>query len=530
MAVLRFEPIATQLGKLASPAKLFPREVLDRIQQGVMEGADPAWSPELEEFMLHYTAVVQAAHLLLGAPPFDRLARIYEAQEKRYQPGGPPMSPVYDSYSVQHILAEVPQGLAGETPYGVLARLSSGDPARARLCELAQALAVSHLELYRVTLATGLIAELLPVRGGSAFSVQLSGPFLRTGDRALARVLAFGGGHFIADSPYLLEAPESEWLEYFERVAREREAPKAAARPAAASNAKLSPKHAARRRKEQRQKASQHTPREVVSAHLRHGDDESFWLEFILDAYAGERRGIVRLAGVPDRPESLPHSEQYTPPVGEKEPLTALQRVRRALMAIARREGILEREGQALSDVSRRLGVKEVEPHEADRNLLMAYCTLAARSEQGMTALELLCREQELDPEQRAVVGSLERGHFSVLRVEQLQPDQGLELLDLLRGDEVRVQESAATRQLGLGDLVLGWLCVTGEGVCSLEGGIVHVPALVAPAVSELSLGLFAERRAEHPDETPAQRGAAVLLPLLAGIQYLRENFRLPAR
>src|SRR3954465_9060393 len=154
MALLRFEPIAAQIGKLASPAKLFPREVLERVQRGELESADRAWGPELRDFMSHYTAVVRAGYLLLGAPPFERLARLSDAQQKEYQPGGPPRSPVYDSYAMQHILAEVPLGLAGETPYGVLARLCSGDPARARLCELAQALAVSHLDLYRVSHAT----------------------------------------------------------------------------------------------------------------------------------------------------------------------------------------------------------------------------------------------------------------------------------------------------------------------------------------------------------------------------------------
>jgi hypothetical protein len=45
-----------------------------------------------------------------------------------------------------------------------------------------------------------------------------------------------------------------------------------------------------------------------VLRHLRHGASERYWLEYILAAYAGERNGIVRLAGVPDRPETLPHA------------------------------------------------------------------------------------------------------------------------------------------------------------------------------------------------------------------------------
>jgi hypothetical protein len=532
MALLRFEPIAAQIGKLASPAKLFPSEVLERVQRGELEGADPGWGPELRDFMAHYSAVVRAASLLLGAPSFERLARLSEAQQKEYQPGGPPRSPVYDDHALQHILAEVPQGLAGETPYSVLARLCSGDPARARLCELAQALAISYLDLYRVSHATASGAELSPLRGGSAFSVQISGPFLRSGDLILARVLALGGQRFIAASPYLLVAPERDWIEYLERVVLEHELPAASVRPAPASSAarssaKLSPKQAARRRKEQKQRAAQHTPQEVIATHLRCGEDESFWLEFIIEAYAGERSGVVRLAGVPDRPESLPHSEYYTSASGDAEPEPPLQRVRRAAIAVARREGLWEREARALGDQARALGVKDLELHEADSYLLMAYCTLAARTERGDTALELSCRERELDPQERAVVESLARGRFAVLRIEHIQLDQALDVLDLLRAERVHVPERAATRQVALGDLILGWLCDAGAGVWQLEGGVLHVPAPLAPAVSELALQLREERRAEAPGETPAQGSAALVLPLLAHVQYLREHLPL---
>jgi hypothetical protein len=311
MATLRFEPIAMQLGKLASATLLFPADALERIRQGKVEGEpDPAWSAEVREFMGHYMAVVRAAHLLLGAPPFERLGRLHDELTREYQPGGPPKSPVYDSHMMQHVLGGVPQGLARETPYTVLARLSSGDPARARLQTLAEQMATSHLDLYRITQASGRVAELALARDGQALSVHATGPFLRDGDLVLARVVAFGEGRFIADSPYLLEASERDWLAYFERVAdahaaqRDR-SPASGAKPS--GKAQLSSKQAARRRKEQQLKAAQNTPSEAVVRHLRHGRSERFWLDYIVEGYAGERRGIARLAGVPDRPETLPH-------------------------------------------------------------------------------------------------------------------------------------------------------------------------------------------------------------------------------
>ncbi|HEU4578797.1 MAG TPA: hypothetical protein VFS67_11120 [Polyangiaceae bacterium] len=529
MATLRFEPIASQLAKDLSPALLFPREALERIAQQQLEGLD-AWTPELRDFMGHYTELVRAAHSLLDAPQFERLAWLSEELDDEYSPGGPPLSPIYDSYSVQHVLAEVPQGLARETPYSVLARLLSGDTARTRLCDLARCLADSHLDLYQVLRASELESELQPVRGGPAFSAQLTGPFLRTGDLILARVLAFGDSRVIADSPYLLEATQRDWLDYLDRVQRRSQLQQATPESSSpgSSRAKLSSKQAARRRKQQKLTAARRTPDEVVAAHLKYGADERFWPEFIMDGYAGERNGIVRLAGVPDRAESLPHGQHFTG-VEEEDEVPAMHRVRLRVTAIAREQGILEREKRALAEAARKLGVDQLQLHAGDEFLLRAYCTLGARSDHGATALELVGQEHDLAPDERMAIASIQGGRFAVLHVRHIQLDEGIDAVDVLRSRKVHIRERSATRQLGLGDLVLGWICDEGTGDCTLEGGVLHVPALVAQWVSDTALRLWNERRAEVPREAPEQRAIEIVIPLLAHIQWLRKNPPLPA-
>ena len=307
MATLRFEPIATELGKTATPALLFPPEVVASIEKSELPGeADPAWSSEVRDFMAHQLAVAGAAQLLLGAPAFEGLGRLQDEIESEYEPSAPPQSPIYDSYALQHLLAEVPRGPAGETPYSVLARLSAGDPARARLAALAQSLAASRMELYRVERAAGYEGVLLPLRGGEAQTVSLTGPFLEAGDRVLGRAVPFGGRVFMADSPYLLDASEADWLGYFERVvAIDAASREGAPRAASKAGPKLSAKRAAQQRKLEQQRAARHAPHEVVSRHLRFGQTERFWLEFFMESYSGERRGLARLAGVPDRLERL---------------------------------------------------------------------------------------------------------------------------------------------------------------------------------------------------------------------------------
>lgn len=316
MVTSRFEPIAAELGKVASPALLFPSELVDSVQRGELpEDDDSTWSPELRSFMAHQLAVAGAAQLLLGAPAFDGLGRLQDELEREYEPSGPPLSPIYDSYVLQHLLGEVPRGPAGETPYSVLARLSGGDPARARLHALARSLAGSHLELYRVEQASLREGVLLPLRGGDALTVHATGPFLAAGDRLLARTVAFEGGVFLADLPYLLDASESDWLGYFERVAAlledERARAAGSGRPRAAP--KLTSKRAAQQRKLDKQRAERHAPRELVTRHLRFGPSERFWLEFFMESYSGERGGIARLAGVPDRIEAQPRLAETEP-------------------------------------------------------------------------------------------------------------------------------------------------------------------------------------------------------------------------
>ena len=313
MSSVRFEPIATEMARVLSLPKLLPADLLEEAdsEQPKRSEGEAAWPAEVEEFMLHYMALVRTAGKLLGAPPFERLARLYDQLEQEYQPSGPPQSPVYNSYSMQHILGEVPQGVARETPYSVLVRLTQAE-ARAQLHELAQTLAGSHLDLYRVVRAAGFGAELVHVRSEAAVSVLVTGPFLRDEDLVLVRVLGFRGRAFIADSPYLLKASAQEWLAYLERVLAAHSgaaADRAAQARSLPPGAKLSAKQLAQRRKQRQLAASESGAGEALVRHLKYGSSERFWCEYFLQAYAGERSGIAYLAGVPDLPETLPHAD-----------------------------------------------------------------------------------------------------------------------------------------------------------------------------------------------------------------------------
>ncbi|HVZ32562.1 MAG TPA: hypothetical protein VG963_09050, partial [Polyangiaceae bacterium] len=305
MSSVRFEPIAVQLSKQVHLEVLLPRDVIEQLRQRVLPQRGPALDADTEQALLHYRAVIAAALQLLGAPQFERAGRWHDRLRAEFNPEGPPLSPVYDSYAMAHVLADVPHGLAGETPCSALAWLTRHDPARERLHQAARALADSHPDVYRVLRTDGLRADLERLRDRRALTVRQSGDFLRGGDLCLGRMLSFAGGHFAIEPPYLLRASDRDWLDYFQRIAPDEPSPPSATHHRSPSDrAKLTPKQRARLRQRKAAQRDQGSEAALLR-HLKNGTSERYWFEYIVAAYAGERGRVVYLAGVPDRPETL---------------------------------------------------------------------------------------------------------------------------------------------------------------------------------------------------------------------------------
>lgn len=525
-AVTTFAPIATQLARMVSLDEILPFDSVDEIAKQLHDATIAAGEPvppeDVDTFEAHYFAVTRAASELLHAAAFDRLARFREDLEREYEPGGP-KSPVYDSFAAQFVLTSVPQGIGNETPFSVLARLLIGDVPRAHLQRLAQVMADSRLELYRVTSAEGYDAEIQPLRGDDLLRVRLTDSFLRVGDLALMRVIAFDDKLFIADSPYLLKASEDEWLEHLARIVAGKLNTVTA--PTAQKASKLSKKEQARRRQKEKAKASRNDPEEIVRRYLKFGLSEFSWFDYIRDAYAGDRRGMVYLAGVPDRPEHFPHAPVYGSDAEEEPELTPMAELREQLLHIVDQEGVLSR---VLLDLDQLRGAsfETDELSENELNLLAAYSTLGVVSADGTTALERFERSPAgatLPPEQRAALESLKNGWFSVFRVERIL-EGGLEVFDLLREEQLSISERAATREVALRDLMLGWVCKDQARLFTFEGALAHVPSPSAePILSRVN-----ELRAALPpltDEPAWKRETAQLpLPLIVAILDLRAH------
>src|ERR1039457_5211689 len=57
-----------------------------------------------------------------------------------------------------------------------------------------------------------------------------------------------------------------------------------------------------------------HRPRiEALERHLKWGTSRRYWTEFVFEGYVNHRPGAIYLEGLPDVPESRPHSREYVP-------------------------------------------------------------------------------------------------------------------------------------------------------------------------------------------------------------------------
>jgi len=473
VTVIKLEPIGAKIRDKIPLTTLLPRGELEWMREKLRSDAqsdDSPMSDRAAEFVAHYMLAFHAAWALLTIPAFEPLARRHEQLEDEFMSGGPPVSPIYDSYSSVHALAEIPVGIGSETPMSVLARLTVGSSEHRSVHLLASEIASSHLDLYRAKEAEGSTAQLVHVRSGRETVVHLTGPFLRDGELFLGRMIRFHtGDNFIADSPYLLMTSEAAWLEYFDRVARP----------------ELNAKHKARQ--EHSRKAGDREARLV--RHLRQGESYRFWPEFITNAYTGHRNGIVGLTGIPDRPETQPHHEAFDETTFEsdhkalEETLPPLERLRRKLYADAEARGIVQRYTEFIRSVA---ADAFTSPTTAPyQYLFRAFCCFGAPTEKETTLLEEHAASGLASPDEMSVIRALGRGWFSLFEIRRVNLDRSLEVIDLLRRKRLEISERSATRSAGVTDVLAGWIMIDDDGTCRLEGGILHLRSLLATQVLE---------------------------------------------
>ena len=211
----------------------------------------------------------------------DRFVKLISKAEDEYLPSGPPMSPLTPSFFTCWAFFDACVGLAEETIGTTTMAVGSAFGMHDELVRVIGLMQESRMGVYvhqGVEKNMVVLRELVTDRVCRAISP--SGYQGRKGELWYVRVLpppAAGlAEQVVFGTPYLLVEPgEYDWQAYFRRTL-----------PDAPIDDRIA--------------AYEH--------HMKFGPTRDYWTEFVFEAYVNHRSDVIFLEGLPDVPESRPHS------------------------------------------------------------------------------------------------------------------------------------------------------------------------------------------------------------------------------
>lgn len=226
------------------------------------------------------------SEILLQMPELATFCNRLEKLENEYMPSYPPMSPITKSYFVMWTLCDLRIGDENGTLAQIFANLGDIFGLDSDYLELIRKLANSRMSIYehcgqkdRMILLRELVSnkEILFV-GNSGYAGK-KGELWYV--RAVPPPVDFISYWTGMGTPHILRAPEkSKWLEFFER-----------------NSIRYGEVGYERR----------------LETFLKFGSEPRYWSEFVFEAYSGHNSGALFLCGLPDVPESRPHSKSFDP-------------------------------------------------------------------------------------------------------------------------------------------------------------------------------------------------------------------------
>ena len=219
---------------------------------------------------------------LTALKEMDRFVKLISKAEDEYLPSGPPMSPLTTSFFTCWAFFDACVGLAEETLGTTTMAVGSACGMQDELVRVIGLMQQSRMGLYVNEGAEGDLVVLRElVTDTVCRAIVPAGYRGRKGElwyvRVLPPPLSGGSEHVVFTTPYLLLKPGlHEWQSYFRRTL-----------PDAPRQARL----------------------DTYERHMKYGPTRSYWNEFVFEAYVNHRTEVIFLAGLPDVPESRPHSE-----------------------------------------------------------------------------------------------------------------------------------------------------------------------------------------------------------------------------
>ena len=163
---------------------------------------------------------------------------------------------------------------------------------------------------------------------------------------------------------------------------------------------------------------------------------------------------------------------------------------------------------------------------EWERGLLVGYLVHGHEGPDGRRAVESYMAERAafLGPDDREALESIRDAWFSLFEIEEVRPDEGFLLRDLVGGGEIIVHEREGTKYAFRYDLLLAWI-VTHEG----RATIAEASMLVQRTHREAILGAIAKARSsagrKMPGATYEEIGRRAFLPAVHALRAAFEAY-----
>lgn len=221
------------------------------------------------------------AEQLMMLPEMDRFARLIESARDEYMPGGPPMSPLTPSFFTCWAFFDACVGLGQETLGTTTMAVGEASGMDNDLLRVISLMQDSRMAVHvHLGFDHGAIVLRELVTDRTCRAICPSGYDGQAGElwytRVLPPPLTGLDEHVVFTTPYvLIEPSEREWLAYFDRTL-----------PPEASGKRFA----------------------AYERHMKWGPTRHYWNEFVFEAYVNHRHDVIFLRGLPDVPESRPHS------------------------------------------------------------------------------------------------------------------------------------------------------------------------------------------------------------------------------